>query len=358
MVRGFSTEDYAVFFDLSLDWRVLTFTMLAATSAALLAGTAPAVRALRTEPIEALVDRRRERRRFSNAAVLVAQISLSFVLVVSAILLARTFSTLARMEPGFDRDRVLVVKVDVGAVEKTSDTRPAMYRAVVDAARGAVDVNAAAASKILPGDMIRLTPLIETPSQQTQTVASRVSANTITPGWFQTLGIPLTSDDNLPEEFSEFEFSPDQNARQVTEPVQLKRKSQKTGGIIIPNTSKVMRGVRGDLWVDRHRIVLVTDAPVRDRDELVMTEVQHAVLRLQKAFEKITVKKAQEFDCARRSSAGTLQNQSRQRLGISRGITPAGTPHAPQPIQLIGWRGVALNTPRPTRSAASPTDRR
>jgi len=151
------------------------------------------VRALRTEPIEALVDRRRERRRFSNAAALVAQISLSFVLVVSAILLARTFSALARMDPGFDRDRVLVVKVDIGAVEKTPDTRPAMYQAVVDAARGVIDVNAAAASKVLPGDMIMLTPLIETQGQQTQTVASRVSAPTITPSWFQTLGIPLTS---------------------------------------------------------------------------------------------------------------------------------------------------------------------
>jgi hypothetical protein len=94
----------------------------------------------------------------------------------------------------------------------------------------------------------------------------------------------LTADDSLPKEFSEFEFSPDQSARQVDEPVQLTRKSQKLGGIIIPDTSRV---TRGDLWVYRHRIVQVTDAPVRDRDGSVMTEVQHAVLKQQKAFEKI-----------------------------------------------------------------------
>ncbi len=94
----------------------------------------------------------------------------------------------------------------------------------------------------------------------------------------------LTADDCLPKEFSEFEFSPDQNARQVNEPVQLTRKSQGIGGIIIPDTSRV---TRGDLWVYRHRIVQVTDAPARDRDGLAMTEVQHAVLKQQKAFEKM-----------------------------------------------------------------------
>lgn len=193
MVRAFSTPDYAAFFDVSLDWRVLTFAMLAATIAALLAGTAPALGALRTQPMDALADRGRARHRFASAAVVVAQISLSFVLVVGAILLARAFAALVRTDPGFDRDRVLVVKVDVAAVEKTSVTRPATYRAVVEAARGVVDANGAAASKVLPGDMIRLTSLIETQGQQRHTVASRVSTNTVTPGWFQALGIPLKS---------------------------------------------------------------------------------------------------------------------------------------------------------------------
>ena len=94
----------------------------------------------------------------------------------------------------------------------------------------------------------------------------------------------LAADDSLPKEFSEFEFSPDENARQVNEPVQLSKKSQEIGRIIITNTSRV---TRGDLWVYRQRIVQVTDAPVRDRDGLVMTEVQHAVLKQQNAFGKM-----------------------------------------------------------------------
>jgi hypothetical protein len=93
----------------------------------------------------------------------------------------------------------------------------------------------------------------------------------------------LAADDSLPKEFAEFDFSPDHNARQVNEPVKLTRKSQKIGGIIIADASRV---TRGDLWVYRGRLVQVTDAPVRDRDGLVMTEVQHAVLKQQKAFEK------------------------------------------------------------------------
>jgi hypothetical protein len=97
----------------------------------------------------------------------------------------------------------------------------------------------------------------------------------------------LTLDESLPNDYPEFEFSADQSARQLNEPVQLTRKSesQRIGGIIIPDTSRKV--TRGDLWVYRHRIVQVTDAPARDRDGLVMTEVQHAVLKQQKAFEKM-----------------------------------------------------------------------
>ena len=91
----------------------------------------------------------------------------------------------------------------------------------------------------------------------------------------------LVPDGALPEEFSDFEFSNDESRRQLDEPVQLQR-TGKTGGIIVSS-----RPMNGDIWVYRHKIVQVVAAPVRDRDGRVKTEVRYAVLKHQKAFEKM-----------------------------------------------------------------------
>ena len=54
MVRQLSTAANTVFLDLSLDWRVLGFTAAVAITTAVLFGTAPALRATRLQPNDAL----------------------------------------------------------------------------------------------------------------------------------------------------------------------------------------------------------------------------------------------------------------------------------------------------------------
>ena len=83
---------------------------------ALLFGVAPALRASRVAPNEALKEQGRgisTDRRFSMGNILVVvQVALSLILVVAAGLFMRTFSSLANLDLGFERDPVLIVNVN------------------------------------------------------------------------------------------------------------------------------------------------------------------------------------------------------------------------------------------------------
>ena len=86
--------------DLSLDWRVLAFTAAVTVVTAVLFGTAPAFRATRGAPIDALKAQGRgassEAALGVSSGLVIAQVALSLVLLVAAGLFVRTFDALAR----------------------------------------------------------------------------------------------------------------------------------------------------------------------------------------------------------------------------------------------------------------------
>ena len=88
-----------------------------AVTTALLFGVVPAFRAGRVEPSEALKEHGRtvagERTRMLGQPLVVLQVALSLVLVVGAGLFLRTFAKLATIDLGFDRDPLLIVKLDL-----------------------------------------------------------------------------------------------------------------------------------------------------------------------------------------------------------------------------------------------------
>ncbi len=117
LVAQLSTSVTRVTLDLSLDWRVLAFTVAVTAATAVLFGTAPAFRARRIAPIDALKEQGRgalgDARTGLSSSLVVAQVALSMVLIVAAGLLVGTFERLATLPLGFDSDRVLMVNVDV-----------------------------------------------------------------------------------------------------------------------------------------------------------------------------------------------------------------------------------------------------
>jgi putative ABC transport system permease protein len=196
LIRELSTQANSVFLDTHLDWRVLTFTASVASAVALIFGTVPALRASRTEPIEAIRERGRSTVGLSRldvgAALVAGQVALSLVLVVAAGLFIRTFTTLATLNVGFDRDPVLLVRLDVPPTSTDPSQRSALYERVAATVRAAPGAAHAAISEITPVSGMITDDYVEVengpPLAPPQNITCR---NVITPDWFTTYGTRL-----------------------------------------------------------------------------------------------------------------------------------------------------------------------
>jgi putative ABC transport system permease protein len=203
LVAQLSTRVDRVFLDLALDWRVLAFTASVTALTAVLFGTAPALRATRVAPIEALKEHGRGsdggKSGTLSGGLVVAQIALSLVLVVAAGLFVRTFARLASVPLGFDNSQVLVVNVSAAQARIDPAARLDLYQRLVDAVAAAPGVASAAGSQMTPINAgLGIISVIDVPGgaprdpQRSVTFGQDgVATNLITPGWFATYGLPL-----------------------------------------------------------------------------------------------------------------------------------------------------------------------
>jgi len=183
--------------DVGLDGRVLAFTLGVAILTGLLFGLAPAWRATRIDPQAALKANGRGvaegHSRFTiGKALVVGQIALSLVLVIGAGLLLGTFRNLVTLDPGFRRDGVLIVSVNLRNAGYGSDRYGAVHSDLLARFRALPGVQAAAASVITPisgsswNDFIRVDGF--TPKSTDDALAY---FNQVTDGFFAAMGTPL-----------------------------------------------------------------------------------------------------------------------------------------------------------------------
>jgi predicted permease len=97
--------------EIGVDGNVMIFAVLLSLAAGILFGLAPALKAARRDPQQALQEGGRGgsggRHRLQGALV-AAEVSLALVLLVGAGLMIRTLSALQKVNPGFDADKVAV----------------------------------------------------------------------------------------------------------------------------------------------------------------------------------------------------------------------------------------------------------
>jgi putative ABC transport system permease protein len=196
LVRQLSTSTNTVFLDMGIEWRVLGFTALVAVATALLFGTAPALRASRVKPNEALKERGRGvagDARFGLGNVLVVvQVALSLILLVAAGLFMRTFSSLANVNLGFDRNPLLVVNVNALRTGLEPAQRPELYERLRQAAAGVPGVASAAASAVTPVSGSTWQFAVERIDDRAVPDKDRgVYVNLVSADWFRTYGTPL-----------------------------------------------------------------------------------------------------------------------------------------------------------------------
>ena len=187
--------------DLALDWRVLVFTATLTCLCAISAGVAPMIGVTSVAPGEALKGAGRamagDRRFVVRGALVVAQLAVSFILVITAGLFLRTFASLSQLPLGFVPEPLVVVQVNLLASGIPPEERGARVERLQDAAAATPGVRSASACaiRLLTGGGWATNnrvgvgdgPLLP------EDLRNRVWRNATTPGWFETMGIPLLS---------------------------------------------------------------------------------------------------------------------------------------------------------------------
>ena len=183
--------------DVSLDWHVLGFAAIVSLATGLGFGLLPAWQAGRARPVDAL--RSSERvvagtwvMKWRNA-LMVVEVALSAILLTGAGLMLKSLVILNGVELGFQPEHVLTANVNLPR-DALSDRRrsvPLLRRArrpPVDCARrgiGRVCESLPAARRLGNGSADRR-------RRRARAMASSTSAcQAVSPGYFQTLGIPL-----------------------------------------------------------------------------------------------------------------------------------------------------------------------
>jgi predicted permease len=194
LVSMLSTANNAVTIDLSVDVRMLAFTIVVAVVSGLLFGLVPAWRAGRVDPHAAMKAHARgfaggpARLRMGKALV-VTQVALSLVLVGGAGLLLGSWRRLANTDPGFRADGVVLANVTTRNGTMGDSARAATYRDVLRRLRGMPGVVAASASSITPVSNSTWNDVIKTDGFSPQSEMDALAwFNEVSDGYFATLG--------------------------------------------------------------------------------------------------------------------------------------------------------------------------
>jgi len=123
--------------DFATDVPVLAFTFALAVSTGIVFGLFPALRASRAELVPALKDQASSAstgRRYMTArnGLVVAQVLLSFVLLVSSGLFIRSLERTRALSPEFDVDKLVTVPLNIQLLRYTRDQGKQFYREVID----------------------------------------------------------------------------------------------------------------------------------------------------------------------------------------------------------------------------------
>ena len=146
--RGAATIDL----DTSFDWRVLGFAVAISVGSGIAAGLVPALRSTRTAPTEALKAQGRQvgaagrRGAFIGKSLVAGQIAFSLLLLVMAALFVRSMQSLLRADVGFDRQQLLVARLDARSMGYSDEERQALYARVIERLRGVPGVLSASLS--------------------------------------------------------------------------------------------------------------------------------------------------------------------------------------------------------------------
>jgi putative ABC transport system permease protein len=199
LLRAFIPENISQAREISIDFKVLAFTLIVSVLTGVIFGLAPAIQATRFNQMETLKEGGRDAatggsgKRLRSLLVM-SEVAISLVLLIGAGLLINSFLRLRNVDPGFRADNLLTMKIVLPEPKYAKfQRRAAFYTDLVQRVQSLAGVRSAAVTTNLPlyrqGNSISIS--IEgrpaPPPGQELIVVTRI----ISPAYFETMSIPL-----------------------------------------------------------------------------------------------------------------------------------------------------------------------
>ena len=186
--------------DLSVDVRVFAFVTIVAVLATLAFGALPALRASRLDLARAIRTESGGGLRHGRlrSAFLIAQVSMSVVLLVAAGLFIRSFHHARTLDTGFDAGQILTASIDLETRGYSVSQGSAFIRELTSRLEAAPGILAVNAVDIVPVTLSNRTADLlregdAEPSADRPPATPPIYANSVGPGHFRTLKIAMVS---------------------------------------------------------------------------------------------------------------------------------------------------------------------
>ena len=196
---AFAPADIPRLHEVDVNARVVTFAIALALFATIVGVVVPGFRSGSTAIATALKDGAPvsgQRASRVRRVLVVAEIGVTVVLLVGAGLLARSFAALQRVDPGFDVQNLLVLRIAPDVTRYRDRLVSEYYERVLNSIRELPGVASAAAVTVLPmstigSDFYR--PYWLEGARPEGNAVPQANVRMATPGYFATLGLPLVA---------------------------------------------------------------------------------------------------------------------------------------------------------------------
>jgi putative ABC transport system permease protein len=184
---------------IAMDGSVVVFTLVISLVTGMLFGLAPAWQAAKTDVNQALRENSRSatgarRLKLIRSALVVAEISLSLVLLLSAGLLIESLWKLMQINPGFDSEKAVCCRIDLPRARYPQERQQAaFFRRVLEQVRATPGIESAGLATSMPFSGSRGTSSFNIEGRAVSPGANGPSADRhqAAPGYFAAMGIPL-----------------------------------------------------------------------------------------------------------------------------------------------------------------------
>jgi predicted permease len=195
LVQLIATARNPIVLTLTPDWRIVAFLAITGFGTCVILGLAPALRASRGNPGDALKSGGRSVAGDAGGlrlrrGLVVGQVAVSLVLVVAAFLFARSFGNLLGERLGFRPDRVMVVEASLPAPAPPPEAAAAMKRNLIAGLRSMPGVESVAETFIVPLDGNNSSSVVWMDGAS-RAEGQQTSFNRVSRGYFATLGMRL-----------------------------------------------------------------------------------------------------------------------------------------------------------------------